>query len=59
MMFDEPSLFKTVPNLIRTLIRNNFENAKDYLRNRGLKLAHPKASLFPSFESLPSEDSET
>lgn len=34
MSFDEKSIFKTVPNLIRTLIKKNEMNAKDYLRGK-------------------------
>lgn len=34
MAFDEQSIFKTVPNLIRTLIRIDEINAKDYLRGK-------------------------
>lgn len=34
MIFDEESMFKTTPNIIKILISNNKESAKDYLRNR-------------------------
>lgn len=37
MLFDEQSIFKTAPNIIRTLIRNNEVSAKDYLRGRVLE----------------------
>lgn len=37
MLFDEKSLFKTVPNIIRILIRKEGENAKDFLMVRDLK----------------------
>ena len=36
MLFDEVSMFKTAPNIIKILIRNDKESAKDYLRNRSL-----------------------
>lgn len=34
MSFDEESMFKSVPNIIRTLIKEHKESAKDYLRGR-------------------------
>lgn len=34
MIFDEESIFKTTPNIIRILIRNNEVSAKDYLKAR-------------------------
>ena len=34
MLFDEESIFKTTPNIIRILIRNNEVSAKDYLKAR-------------------------
>ena len=34
MVFDDKSMFKTAPNIIKILIRNNEESAKDYLRGR-------------------------
>lgn len=37
MLFDEESMFKTAPNIIRINIRNNDESAKDYLRGRLLE----------------------
>lgn len=37
MLFDEESMFKTAPNIIRILIRNNDESAKDYLKGRLLE----------------------
>lgn len=36
MIFDEESMFKTTPNIIKILISNDKESAKDYLRNRAL-----------------------
>lgn len=33
-VFDEKSMFKTAPNLIKILIRDHSENAKDYLKAR-------------------------
>lgn len=41
MIFDEKSVFKTAPNIIKILIRNNEESAKDYLRGR----ANEKADI--------------
>lgn len=38
MTFDEESMFKSAPNIIKKLIRNDMECAKDYLRNAKLKL---------------------
>ena len=37
MRFDEESMFKSAPNIIRILIKNNESNAKDYLRGRELE----------------------
>ena len=37
ILFDEKSMFKTAPNIIRILIRNNDESARDYLRGRVLE----------------------
>lgn len=36
ILFDETSMFKTAPNIIKILIRNNDVCAKDYLRGRAL-----------------------
>lgn len=33
MIFDEESMFKTVPNIIKILIRSDLTNAKDYLKS--------------------------
>lgn len=38
MLFDEESMFKTVPNIIKILIRPNQDNAKDYLRRKYLEM---------------------
>lgn len=38
MLFDEESMFKTVPNIIKILIRPNQDNAKDYLRGKFLEM---------------------
>ncbi|KAG6621672.1 hypothetical protein I3842_Q008800, partial [Carya illinoinensis] len=37
LLFDEKSIFNTVPDIIRILIRDNEESAKDYLRRRPLE----------------------
>ena len=37
MLFDEESMFKTVPNIIKILIKPNQDNAKDYLRQKYLE----------------------
>jgi len=37
LLFDEKSMFKTVPDIIKILIRENEESAKDFLRRRALE----------------------
>lgn len=34
MLFDEQSMFKTVPNIIKRLIKHDKNNAKDYLKRK-------------------------
>lgn len=34
MNFDEESIFKTTPNIIKILIKDNKINAKDYLKDK-------------------------
>lgn len=45
LLFNEKSLFKTVPNLIKILIKNNDVSAKDYLKGRIIEDDHDQELL--------------